>query len=165
MIRSCALFFLVSFIVVRSESTKSAVKGGVDCETANGKRSVAGIMMNFMEWDMLNANDLLNTTTTTAGGNYYLEGEEDEAVGKTLFFTQAWFPCSGPVFDQCTNNAYHSQCDALKPRKNCFLVIDMLQVPTDKYYVEAKDKNVHDAGRFTLAVDPVSLTYMKCLDN
>lgn len=82
-------------------------------------------------------------------------------IGLTLFYTEVWFPCEGPVFDHCINTAYHSQsvffsinrllqlrdslvnllrCIALKERRNCHLVVEFLRIPKEKHYVEDKDK-------------------------
>ncbi|GMT07272.1 hypothetical protein PENTCL1PPCAC_29446, partial [Pristionchus entomophagus] len=140
-----------------------AVRGGIDCQTANGKRPVAGVRMHLMEWDVTDPNDILSETTTNNAGVYSLEGEEDEFSLGPQFYADVWFPYAGPILDQCKNAAYHAQCDALKPtRRNCHHVIKMLNVPKDKHYKEDQDKKIHDAGRFLMDTDAISRSYMKC---
>ncbi|KAF8353478.1 hypothetical protein PRIPAC_98103 [Pristionchus pacificus] len=162
MMRFSALLVLAN--VVSSELSKAifqvAARGEIACLTVNGIRRLPGLTMRLFEWDIIGPNDLLNVTTTN-GGMYYLEGQEDE-IGLTLFYTEVWFPCEGPVFDHCINTAYHSQCIALKERRNCHLVVEFLRIPKEKHYVEDKDKNIHNAGRYLLGYDPISRTYMKC---
>ncbi|GMT36402.1 hypothetical protein PFISCL1PPCAC_27699, partial [Pristionchus fissidentatus] len=70
------------------------------------RRAVPNLKMRFMLWNVFRANEELMVNSTDSSGKYYLEGSKDE-WGKTIFFTDLWFPCSGPIFDQCINARYH----------------------------------------------------------
>ncbi|GMT36378.1 hypothetical protein PFISCL1PPCAC_27675, partial [Pristionchus fissidentatus] len=76
-----------------------------------GRNYVTSLKMRFMLKNIFRENEELLVTSTDWLGRYWLGGGKDE-WGKTIFFTDLWFPCSGPIFNQCINATYHAQCDA-----------------------------------------------------